>query len=413
MNSITTTTLDCGLPLIVEESRAVRSAAVCWLLPVGSAADPADREGLSTLLSELMFRGAGDLSSRGQADALDRLGLARGSEVGGHYMRLTATMVGDRILPALALLAEIVRRIRIDEEHIEPARDLALQALAGLKDDPQSRAGVLLGLRHNHLPFHRSGMGTEAGLRAVTADDLRNGWAARVRPRGSILAIAGAVDAAACARELNTLLRGWEGAAPEVARDENPLKGSYIHEADTTNQVQIYLAHDGPAEASPLSTPERVVSSVLSGGTSARLFTEVRERRALCYSVHAGYTSEKHHGRITGYVGTTPEKAQQSLDVMLQELRRINTPAGAVTSEELHRAIVGYRSRLVFSGESTGARAGALATDFHRLGRARSLEEVSGLVERVTLAGINEYLSRRAIGPITVVTLGPTALKVN
>jgi len=410
MTTIAVHTLRCGMPLITEVNPAVRSASVCWLLPVGSAADPADREGLSTLLSELIFRGAGANDSRAQADALDALGLARGADVGGQFLRLTATMLGDRLEPALALLADIARAPRLDPDAVEPARALALQALAGLKDQPQERAGILLSQRHNPPPINRSGLGTEAGLRSATPDDLARQWSARARPVGSILAVAGAIDPVALARRLDALLDGWTGEAALVPAGPSLTRGTYLHEPDDSAQVQILLAHDAPREADPDSILERIVASVLSGGSSSRLFTEVRERRGLCYSVSASYSAEKDWGRVTGYVGTTPEKAQQSLDVLLAELARIATPAGAVTLEEFARAVVGYKSRLVFSGESTAARAGALASDWHRLGRARALSDLASRVEAVTLPEVNAYLRRRAPGATTIVTLGPSPL---
>ena len=65
---------------------------------------------------------------------------------------------------------------------------------------------------------------------------------------------------------------------------------------------------------------------------------------------------------------------------------------------------------LAFSGESTGARAGALVTDWRRLGRPRTLGEIAAEIEGVTLDQLNAYLSRRTLGTLTIQTLGPTAL---
>jgi predicted Zn-dependent peptidase len=304
----------------------------------------------------------------------------------------------------------MVRRARFDAEHLEPVRDLSLQALAGLADDPQARAGVLLNARHAPPPLDRSRLGTQGGLSAASREDCAAAWERAARPGGSILAVAGAVDAAAVASRLDELLRGWTGNGPELMWGSSATAGTPFHEPDDTNQVQIYVCHDAPNEGHPDSTLERLLMAVLSGGSSSRLFTQVRERRGLCYSVHADYSAEKHFGRVTGYVGTTPEKAQQSLDVMLAELARVATPEGTVTPEELSRAVVGYKSRLVFSGESTAARAAALAGDFYRLGRARTLAEVAAKVDPVTLDELNAYARRRAAGPYTIVTLGPKAL---
>jgi len=115
-------------------------------------------------------------------------------------------------------------------------------------------------------------------------------------------------------------------------------------------------------------------------------------------------------GAVEAYVGTAPDRAQQSLDVLMQELRRINTPEGAITAEELDRALIGMKSRLIFSGESSSARAGSLAVDQHRLGRPRGLDEIAKEIDTVTLDRVNGYLAKRKLGMVTVQTLGPAAL---
>lgn len=408
--SIATTTLDCGMPLIVENIPGVASASLQWLIPAGAAHDPSDRIGLSAFLAELLMRGCGDLTSRGLADELDRLGILRSTEVGNQYLRLNATFVGANALNCLPILTQMVRAPRFDEDAIEPTRKLALQALSGLADNPSERAGVLLTQRHAAFPVNRSGLGTEEGLAAVTRTDILRAWERQSRPRGSILAIAGDVQLGPVASALNTLLKDWSGSAPSITLGQPEARGTYHHDQDESNQTHIYLAHEAPPETSPDAALERMHNAVLAGGTSARLFTEVREKRALCYSVSAAYASDKAYGRVVGYVGTTPEKAQQSLDVMLEQLRLATGPKAAIAADELDRAKIGHKARLVSSGESTAARAAALASDWHKLGRPRSLSELAGEAERVTLADLNAYAHRRTLGPITIVTVGPAAL---
>jgi predicted Zn-dependent peptidase len=191
---------------------------------------------------------------------------------------------------------------------------------------------------------------------------------------------------------------------------KSTTRGGYRHFDDPSSQVQIVAMHEAPAEREPDSRLERVVSSVLSGGMSARLFTEVREKRALCYSVSQSYAADRDFGRVMAYVGTTPERSQESLDVLMAELARISTPAGAVTEQEFERALTGIRAGIVLSGESTGARASALASDYYRLGRARSLEEIATQYASITLNEVNRYLERRTLGEVTIVTLGAKGL---
>lgn len=409
--AIEQTTLSCGMPLIVEHIPGVKSASLSWWVPAGTATDPPDRLGRAPMLAELLLRGTTTHTSRELADELDRLGILRAAHAGTQYVRLAATFVGERIAECLPPLAEIILRPRLDEQGIDSARLLCLQALAGLPDNPQQRAAEILHQRHDPAPLNRSSLGNEQGLQALTRQDLLTGWKAQARPGACILAIAGDVTLAPTAQLLESLLKDWTGSPPPLAIGQPEHRGTYFHEHEETHQVQIYLAHQAPPEPSPDARLERVLTSVLSGGSSARLFAEVREKRALCYSVYASYASDKHFGTLTGYVGTTPDKAQLALDVMLEQLAHLAGPTAKVTPDELDRARIGHKSRLVASGESTAARASALASDWHRLGRARSLGELADEAASITLGQLNDYAHRRALGPITIVTLGPGALK--
>ena len=407
---IFTRTLESGMPLVVETMPGVRSAALSWLLPAGSAFDPDHQQGMTAMFAELLLRGAGSLGSRDQADAFDRLGAARAAEPGSFTMRIGCTMLGERLPDVLPLVVDMAMRPRMDYDAIDPARDLALQALAAVNDDPHERAALLLRARHNPKPLDRSGLGTEAGLAAIEREDLVMAWRNSSKPSPSVMAVAGAVDPDAIEKQLNHLLTGWHGEHPEPALGPTPPRG-YGHQHDETNQVQILLAHDAPPEPHADSLLEKFVISVLSGGMAGRLFTEVREKRGLCYSVNAGYRGDKVHGAVSAYVGTTPERAQESLDVLWEQLLHLSTPAGAITPDEFARAKVGMKSGLVFSGESSSARAAALAHDYRRLGRGRSLEELATQVDAVTVDQLNAYLARRKMGTVTIQTLGPKPLR--
>ena len=112
---------------------------------------------------------------------------------------------------------------------------------------------------------------------------------------------------------------------------------------------------------------------MLSGRHDARLFTEVREKRGLCYSVGVRHETFKDRGTMVGYAGTGADRAQQTLDVTVGELRRLKE---GVTDDEIDRVKAGLKSSLIMQEESTSARAGAIATDWYLLGRVRSFDEI-------------------------------------
>ena len=154
---------------------------------------------------------------------------------------------------------------------------------------------------------------------------------------------------------------------------------------------------------------EKVVISVL-GGMSGRLFTEVREKRGLCYSVSAGYWGGKLFGAVEAYVGTALYWCEQSLDVLVAELERVNAAAGKITQNEFDRAIVGMKSRLV----SAGSRRRGVRRCWRRTctgwGVLGAWMEIVREIDAVTLDKVNAYLSSRKLGRLTIQTLGPAAL---
>jgi predicted Zn-dependent peptidase len=409
MSEIVVHTLACGAVVIVERMSSVRSAAASWMIPGGCGYDPDDMMGRATMWVELLLRGSASLTSREQADAFDQLGVSRATDLGAYNLRIAAGLLGQNMLKAMPLLMDMVRRPRMDDASVEPCRDLALQAIESLQDDPQERASHLARERHYPSPLNRSGLGTPEGLEALTGERLRADWAATALPGGAILAFAGDLAPAAVIESLERLTAGWKGVASEPALSPPPARG-YGHAEDPSNQVQIIVLHDAPPESHPDSMLEKVVVNVLSGGMAGRLFTEVREKRGLCYSVSAGYRGERDFGSLSAYVGTTPEKAQESLDVLFEQLRRLGTPEGRITPDEFARAIIGMKSSVVFSGESSGARAASLASDHRRLGRPRSLDEITRQIDAVTLEQVNDYLARRRTGKVTIQTLGPREL---
>lgn len=410
MSTIETRRLNCGMELIVERISGVRSAGLAWLVTGGSAREPDAKEGLGAMWSELLFRGAGSRDARAHADAMDRLGVSRDASVQTFFMKIGGVMLGERVVDALPLFTDMALAPLMDEASIEPVRDLCVQSIEALADDPHERVMLLARLMHAPAPLNRSGMGRIETLEALTRDDLVDEWRRLAKPKGSVIALAGEVDADAAESALNDLLSGWDGAAAEVAWGQPDSRG-YHHESDETNQVHIAVVHDAPKESADEALLERVVIAALSGGMSGRLFTEVREKRGLVYSVNASYGASRDFGRVAAYAGTTPERAQETLEVLLEQLRRLTKSGdGGVTESEFERAVVGMKSKLVMSGESTSARASSLATDWFRIGRPRSLEELSEAIDAVTLDQVNAYVAQRDLGEITVATVGPSAL---
>ena len=397
-----------GLTFLAETMPGMQSAAMNLLLPAGAATDPEGKSGSATVLSDLVLRGAGSRDSRALTEHLDAMGLQRSSSVGVNHSRFAVAAVGPKVLEGLATYADIVRRPHLPADGFEAARDLAMQAIAGIDDEPRQK--LLIKLREWYLPwpYGRNNMGTEPELKSLTIGDMKSDHAARYHARGAILSIAGNIDVPAWQAAIEKYF-GDMPAGPEEKIATRPPPGRTLHEEQKSEQTHIGIAYASIPETHKDYYVARMAVEVLSGGMSGRLFTEVREKRGLCYSVWAGYSSLKDQGSILGYAGTSNDRAQATLDCMIAELYRLSE---GVTQPELDRAKIGLKAGTIMQGESTTSRAGSLAHDWWMRGRLRTLDEIKDAIDSITLDQVNVYLKANPPGEMTIVTVGPKALKL-
>lgn len=398
-----TARLDNGLTVVYEAMPWLPSVSATLVLPFGSASDPQGLEGTATVLHEWLQRGAGDLDSRALSDALEDLGVRRSGGASRESSSLNMSFLASELEEVMPLLASMVTEPRLDDAEFEPSRELAVQELESLDDTPAQRLFDELLAAFVASPQGRSPLGTAEGLAALTAEGVRAEARLALRPAGAVLAIAGGADWERVISSAEASFGGWEGEGPAVPQVAVAAPGRRHVVADSA-QVQIGLAFPGPVPGTDEAYVHSVALNVLSGSMGSRLFTEVREKRGLVYTVSAFYRSLRGFGYTVGYAGTTPERADETLEVFLAELDRL---AQGVTAEELERAKVGMLSSLVMQGESSGATAGRLAGDVFNLGRARTLEEITARVQAVTLDDVNEYVGRNRVPEPTIVTLGP------
>ncbi len=397
-----------GLTLLAEKMPGMQSAAMTLLVPAGSASDPADRTGSSAVLSDLVLRGAGRRDNKQLTDYLDGLGLQRSASVGIHHTRFGSAALAAKVIESLAVYADIVRRPLMPESGFEPARDLALQALAGIDDEPRQK--LLLALREWHFPgpYGRNSMGKKEDLERLTLEFARADFARRYQPGKAILAVAGHVEFEQLKSEVETHFGDWTG-KPADAIVETPAPGNYHHINQDSEQTHIGIAYPSISENDPDYYTVRLAVEILSGGMSGRLFTEIREKRALVYNVSANYVGLHDRGSVMGYAGTSNDRAQATLDCFIVELHRLTQ---GVTAAELARAKTGIKASTIMSGESTSARAGAIAHDFFIRGRIRTLDEIKSAIDGITVEKVNAYLAKHPPGPFTIVTVGPKELKM-
>jgi predicted Zn-dependent peptidase len=400
--------LSNGMILVGEPTASVESAAFTFLLPGGCAHDPTKRAGLAALTSEMMLRGAGPRDSRAWISDLENLGVERGESVGVAQATFSGATLRDNLPAALGLFADLIRRPHLPAEQLEAGRSTCVQELRSVDDEPSHKLMIELRRRRYPDPWGRSSLGDDAGLRAISIADIRRFHEQHYRPGGTILALAGNFDWRRICDHVEQLFGDWESLeAAEPSGANGQPAGSHI--PYQSNQSHVGIAYPTIPYKHPDYFQAWAAVGVLSSGSSSRLFTEVRERRGLCYTVHASLHTQRDRASVLCYAGTTAERAQETLNVTVSELQRLGE---GIEQGELDRLKARIKSALIMQQESTSARSGALARDWYHLGRARTLDEVGQLVDALSAETINRFLTANPPRDLLVVTLGPQPLEV-
>lgn len=397
-----------GMTLLGQPVSHVESASFSFLFPGGSAVLPDAACGAAAVLNDWLFRGAGPYNSRQLVDALDGLGLHRDSGAASEHLSYSASMESGNLSRAMELYAEVLLRPRLENDQFEPSRQLALQELAALDDDPRQKVSYELYEQFYPDPLGRPSVGKEQDLRRLQPDQAKHLKTTLLDWSQAILAVAGKMDFDRVCRQIEQLFAQAPAAKNQDPAVSPPARG-YRHIPNEGAQVHIGFMTEVPPFGSPLYYQIMAAVSVLSGGMSSRLFTEVREKRALCYAVGARCHSLRKIAGISGYAGTTPDKAKQTLEVILAEFRRL---CRGITEDELDRTKVGLKSSLIMQNESTSSRAGRLASDRFYLNRVRPLEEIRDAIESLTVQSVQQFLEGPWLEEFTIVSIGPILLEI-
>lgn len=409
------TVLPSGLRVITEQLVGARSASFGVWVGVGSRDETATLHGCSHFLEHLLFKGTPERTALDISISLDA--------VGGEFNAFTAkeytcfhTRVLDADLPlAIDVLGDMVTSSLIAAEDVEAERDVILDEIAMHDDDPDDVAHNLFAERAwgSATPLGRPIAGTVGSIEALTRAQIRRFYRRHYRPENMVIAAAGNLDHADVVRRVKRAFgRGGflEGQAapvgPRHLSGRKPRMSSGLIEAVRAfEQVNVVLGVEGHSRNDDRRFALGVLNTALGGGTSSRLFQEIRERRGLAYSVFSFASHYADSGVVGVSVGCLPSKLEEVLAVVRDQLRLIATEG--ITLDELERGKGQLRGGLVLGLEDSGSR-------MARLGKAElvhdellSIDEVIARIDAVTLAQVHEVAAEVFSRPEILAIVGP------
>ena len=396
-----------GLTLVAQPMLWLESAAFSISVPAGCRYDPTDKKGLANFTCEMALRGCGDLTNRQFVEALEFNGVDHSSNVSVYNTNFGGSMLASRLHDTLGIFATMLQRPLFPEDQLEDGRQVCFMEVAALEDELAQRAILELRSRFYGDPDGRTSEGDFESLKSITIEDIKAFHQQHYRPDETIVSVAGKFDWDALKDHVGSLLGDWSS-KPSVAVDViEPSRQSH-HISFPSEQTHIAVAYPALPYCSDDYFLNRGSVGVLSDGLSSRLFTEVREKRGLCYTVSASYHSLRDRACVVCYSGTTTQRAQETLDVLIDQLKLLRD---GIDEAELRRLQIQVRSSLIMQQESCRARANAIAGDWMHLGRVRTLNEINEKITGLTVASVNQFLADHPPRDFLVVTLGAESLE--
>ena len=414
ISQVRRTVLPGGLRVITESMPGVRSATVGAWVGVGSRDEAPTLSGASHFLEHLLFKGTPTRSAMDISIALDSVGGEFNAFTAKEYTCFHARVLDEDLPLAVDVLGDMVTSSLITSEDVEAEREVILDEIAMHDDDPDD---VVHNLFAEHAwggtPVGRPIAGTAESIRTLSRTQITRYYRSRYRPENMVVAVAGNVDHASVVR----LVRKAFGRAnflsdtttrPAPVRRSERIRRTTPGRVSLTRafeQVNVVLGVNGLVRTDERRYALGVLNAVVGGGTSSRLFQEVREHRGLAYSVYSFAAHYSDAGMFGVAVGCLPSKLDEVLSVVRDELAKVAHEG--ITADELDRGKGQLRGGLVLGLEDSGSRMSRIAKAELLYDELPSLDEVVKRIDAVTVEDVQLLAKELFDGAETLAVVGP------
>jgi zinc protease len=332
--------LSNGLVLLTSEQPALPMVAIELLVDAGSRLEPADQAGLANLTSKLLTYGTNRRSAVQISDTLDFIGASLETGAGENVASISLTILKKDLSTGLELLAEILTSSTFPQVEIDRQKQSIIAAIKAQEEDPGAVAGkAFAAALFPQSPYGRPVEGSEASVKSLKQQSIKDFFSRNYRPNRSIMAVVGAVSEAEISQALNQAFRNWS----KGATSPPPTAPTHIGAAQTLRinkeltQANIILGHAGVPRSDPDYYAIQVMNYILGGGGfSSRAMDSIRNERGLAYSVYSYVGADKSHGSFQFVMQTKNETAQEAIRLARNEIQRIREQP--VSEQELNDA---------------------------------------------------------------------------
>ena len=403
------TTLDNGLRVVSCEMPHTRSVAISVFVGVGARFEDDDQAGVAHFIEHMAFKGTERRPDPAMISAAVESG--GGTLNAGTEQELTVywcKVAQPHFADSIELLFDMLRNSLYKPEDVERERQVIHEELAMIDDYPTARVDSLIDemLWPNH-PLGRDIGGAHESVDGITRDMMLAFMERHYTPSNIVLSVAGGVPHSEVVARAAELTRGWRNRerAEPVPYARSQERSQLRLEYRKTEQLHLAIALPGLALSDPDIYALDLLSVILGGGMSSRLFVELREKRGLAYDVHSGVTHFRDTGAFIIAAGIDPSKAYEAPPVILEQMA---SARDGVPEDETNRAKSLVAGRMMLRMEDTRAVSAWMGSQELALGATPTVDDIIARVNAVTAEDlmrvardrlVSERLNMAVVGP--------------
>jgi len=405
------TTLDNGLRIITATMPHTQAVSLSFFIGVGSRYETEAQAGVSHFIEHLLFKGTPKRPTAKEiSEAIEGVG---GILNGGTDKELTVywCKVAQSHLPiALDVLADMLLHSKFDPQDIERERQVIIEEINMSKDSPSQQVHILIDelLWLNH-PLGCDIAGSKESVAGITRDMMLDYLADQYLPNNTVVAIAGNIQHQEAITAINQALGDWANQRTHsgyTAYKEQTVQQLRLESRDT-EQVHLCLALPGLSLLHPKRFTLDLLNVILGEGMSSRLFTEIRDRLGLAYSIHSYVDHFFDSGSVTIYAGVEPKNLKAVIEAILEQLYQLTE---IVPEPELSKAKELSKGRLLLRMEDSRNVAGWMGGQEILTGRILSIDQVESIIDAITAEELKQLAQELIVSDrLRLAVVGPVS----
>lgn len=396
--------LSNGLDLIAETNPDSYSFAAGFFVKTGSRDESAEVHGVSHFLEHMMFKGSQKLSWEDVNRIFD--------EIGARYNAFTSqemTCYYANVLPefterTMDHLSQLLRPA-IRQNDFDTEKKVILEEIAMYLDDPGHR--LYESLMETHFaghPLAASVLGSSTSITALQRDQMADYFARRYGPGNMVLAVTGRLEFDEIIRLAEKYCGDWPTVSAPRSNPPANIRGERKHLTDAKlNRQYLMGMTPGPSAQDDRRFAARVLADVIGDSDGSRFYWALVDN-AIAEDADFGFYPHDGIGSFYIALTTSPENAQQALDIALKELEKAKS---TLADDEVERAKNKIASNIVLSGELPSGRMRAIGSQWLYNGDYRSLEQDMGTLQAVTTDSLRQLMADFPFTPMSIVSMGP------